>query len=173
MGPEPLPPPPPAPFVWIPTRLAYEHASSLSLRPIAALSQPVSVADFAAFAEATGHSLSGCAEGSPPAGPTDPAVCLTLADAEAYAAWLGGRLERRVRLPTADELQHIVLYQVGGLGNKLLVREWTLDCAEGADDCARRLVIVPAADPSYWPLRLQPRDPGQAHRDVGFRLVLE
>lgn len=173
MAPEPLPPPPPAPFVWIPTRLEYEHASSLSLRPIAALPEPVSVADFAAFAEATGRSLSACPEGPPPAGPTDPAVCLTLADAEAYAAWLGGRLERRARLPTADELQHIVLYQVGGLGKNLLVREWTLDCAEGASDCARRLVIVPAADPSYWPLRLQPRDPGQAHRDVGFRLVLE
>ncbi|MDW8479229.1 MAG: hypothetical protein RML12_04525 [Xanthomonadales bacterium] len=66
-----------------------------------------------------------------------------------------------------------MLHQVNGLGRPLLVREWTLDCAEPPEGCARRLVLVPAADPLYWPLRLQGRDPARGHRDVGFRLVLE
>lgn len=142
----------------MPTRLSYEHASSLSLRPIGALPQPVSLADFTAFAEATGRSLPSCPEETPSLGAPDPIVCVTAADAEAYAAWLGSRLNRKLRLPTADELQHIVLYQVAGLKQRLLVREWTLDCAEGSPSCRERLVIVPAADPLYWPLRLQPRD---------------
>lgn len=169
---EPPLPPPPEPFVWVPTRLSYDHASSLSLRPIGALPEPVSLADFTAYAEATGQSLPSCPEDTPSLGAPDPVVCVTAADAEAYAAWLGSRLNRKLRLPTADELQHIVLYQVAGLKQRLLVREWTLDCAEGSPSCRERLVIVPAADPLYWPLRLQPRDTEKPYRDLGFRLVL-
>lgn len=170
---EPPLPPPPAPFVWVPKRLAYEHASSLSPRPIAALPKPVSVAEFAQFSEATGRAMPACPENPPTTGPEDPVVCVSLADAEAYAAWIGERVGRTTRLPTADELQHIVLFQVGDLKQTLLVREWTIDCADSPEGCSHRLVIVPAADPLYWPLRLQSRDSERPHRDVGFRLVLD
>ena len=79
----------------------------------AAMESEVSRSDFLAFAEATRRPLSRCRGGflerrtwADPGfeqGARDPIVCVTAADAEAYAQWRGQRDGQRYRLPTAAE----------------------------------------------------------------------
>ena len=80
---------------------------------LAAMETEVTRADFLAFVEATDRPLSRCrggflerrswADPGYPQTARDPIVCVTAADAEAYAAWRGQRDGLRLRLPTASE----------------------------------------------------------------------
>lgn len=80
---------------------------------LAAMESEVSRAEFLAFAEATGRPVSRCRGGflerrtwNDPGftqTPRDPIVCVTAADAEAYALWRGQRDGVRYRLPNAAD----------------------------------------------------------------------
>ncbi len=70
---------------------------------------PVTVADYAAFVRATGHDApKSWPGGEPPAGKADhPVTDVSLADAEAYCAWLAAQdPTARYRLPTALEWEY-------------------------------------------------------------------
>lgn len=174
-------------FVRVGADLRYRGFRSRQNGALVALARPVSRRDFALFIEATGHKTARCRGQGPltfvrapsfrdpgfPQGPDDPAVCIAYTDAEAYARWLTSRLGKRVRLPRADELQHLALHQFASRNEPLTVREWTLDCVDPGGDCRRRTVLDPGLDGRRWPLHGQALDSHRGHTDVGFRLVLD
>ncbi|MGL6290536.1 MAG: protein kinase domain-containing protein [Silanimonas sp.] len=107
---------------------------------LAAMETEVARGDFLAFVQATGRPVSRCRGGflerrtwsSPGFAQTarDPAVCVTAADAEAYAQWRGQRDGVRYRLPTAAEWGQL---SQGAAG----------DCAGTRLNCDRREGTVP------------------------------
>ncbi|GAB3733861.1 hypothetical protein GCM10028794_11760 [Silanimonas algicola] len=84
---------------------------------LAAMETEVTRGEFLAFVQATGRAVSRCRGGflerrtwnDPGFSQTarDPAVCVTAADADAYAQWRGQRDGVRYRLPTADEWRRL------------------------------------------------------------------
>ncbi len=174
-------------FVRVPSELRFPGAHSRLGKGLAALSRPVTRREFEEFLAATGHRPAPCRGEGPfgavgqrsfrdpgfPQEPDDPAVCVSYADAEAFAAWQGTRLGRRARLPREDELQHLALYQLRGEGLPLTVREWTSACAGRGGNCQRRTVLDPGLDGRRWPLDDIAIEARRGHSDVGFRLVLE
>ncbi|HLT43536.1 MAG TPA: bifunctional serine/threonine-protein kinase/formylglycine-generating enzyme family protein [Luteimonas sp.] len=145
-------------------------------RPLAAFLRPVSRAEYARFAEATGREATLCRERASllrlltprdwarpgfDQAPAEPVVCVSVPDAEAYAQWLGRRDGHRYRLPTAGEVA-----QLPAAGGRAL-SEWRADC--GADCSQHR------AGGASWRSEDAARvlDAGRGYDDVGFRLVRE
>ncbi|WP_149193892.1 bifunctional serine/threonine-protein kinase/formylglycine-generating enzyme family protein [Luteimonas suaedae] len=93
---------------------------------------------------------------------SDAVVCVSWADAEAYAQWLSRETGHRYRLPTASEARERA-HESGATP----VAEWLLDCA---GDCERRAVRG-----TSWRRDAATRDAdaGRGYDDVGFRLVRE
>jgi tRNA A-37 threonylcarbamoyl transferase component Bud32 len=81
-----------------------------------------------------------------------PVVCVSAADAQAYAAWLSGRDKRRYRLPSAGELRAQPTTPVSG---------WLTLCADGA--CRQRMASG----------KLRALDASRGYADIGIRLVRE
>jgi hypothetical protein len=110
---------------------------------LAAMETEVTRGDFLAFVQATGRPVSRCRGGflerrtwsDPGFAQTarDPAVCVTAADADAYAQWRGQRDGVRYRLPTASEWSQL---SQGAAG----------DCAGTRLNCDRREGTVPVGD---------------------------
>ena len=145
---------------------------------IGAMPRLVSRDQYAAFASATGREPALCRErasllrivkprdwkdpGFEQAGP-DPVACVSWADANAYAQWLGARDGVRYRVPAASEARRL---PAAGGGRALA--EWQLDC--GGGDCNRRV----AAGRSWRGDAGQgAREADRGYDDVGFRLVRE
>jgi serine/threonine-protein kinase PpkA len=145
-------------------------------RPLAAFRRPVSRAEYERFANATGRTATLCRERasllrmvSPrdwmrpgfeqSAG--DPVVCVSVADAEAYAQWLGRRDGHRYRLPTVAEAAR--LPPAAGRA----FSEWRADCGS---DCGQRRAVG-----ASWRTEDSARllDAGRGYDDVAFRLVRE
>jgi len=118
---------------------------------LAAMENEVTRADFLAFAEATRRAPSRCRGGflerrswDDPGyaqSPSDPIVCVTAADAEAYAAWRSQREGLRYRLPTAAEWPKLAAGAPG-------------DCAGTRLACDRRDGTVPVGNGRASPLGL-------------------
>ena len=138
--------------------------------------QPVTVADYRRFAEATGRKPSLCRERASllrvldprnykdpgfSQEPGAPVVCVSMADAEAYARWLGRRDGHQYRLPTVQESATRAASIPGGRALSL----WQRDCGK---DCNRRQVRG-ASWRSDRTERLLEADRG--YDDVGFRLT--
>jgi len=129
-----------------------------------------------------------------------PVVCISVADAQAYAEWLGQRDGTRYRLPTSAEWAGLAGYAISGdacesdrlacggngtvpaaqgsaspqglRGLRGNVREWLSDCSEG---CRKRMAggagwRDAASHPSTG---VDALDGDQAFDDVGFRLLRE
>jgi len=126
-------------------------APSESRPGLAAMETEVTRGDFLAFVQATGRPVSRCRGGflerrtwsDPGFAQTarDPAVCVTAADAEAYAQWRGQRDGVRYRLPTAAEWGPLAQGAAG-------------DCAGTRLDCDRREGTVPVGTGKATPLGL-------------------
>jgi len=107
---------------------------------LAAMETEVSRGDFLAFVQATARPVSRCRGGflerrtwsDPGFAQTarDPAVCVTAADADAYAQWRGQRDGVRYRLPTAGDWER-------------LSQGAAADCAGTRLNCERREGTVP------------------------------
>lgn len=180
-------PSPPQPFIRVPAELRHARAHSRVRQALIALPRPVSRREFESFVAATGHRPASCRGEGPlgiiaqrsfrdpgfPQEPDDPVVCVSYEDAEAYAAWLGRRLGRRVRLPDSNELQHLALHQSAARGLPLAVREWSSSCAGPGERCLRRQALDPGLDGRRWPLEALALEARRGRSDVGFRLVLE
>lgn len=110
---------------------------------LAAMETEVTRGDFLAFVQATGRPVSRCRGGflerrtwnDPGFTQTarDPAVCVTAADAEAFAQWRGQRDGVRYRLPTAADWGQLAQGAAG-------------DCAGTRLNCDRREGTVPVGD---------------------------
>jgi hypothetical protein len=119
---------------------------------LAAMESEVSRAEFLAFVQATSRPMSRCRGGflerrtwADPGftqTPRDPIVCVTAADAEAYAQWRGQRDGVRYRLPTAGEWAQ-------------LSRGAPSDCAGTRLACDRREGSVPSGEGRASPLGLR------------------
>lgn len=162
---------------------------------LAGMAGPVTRADYARFAADTGRDAANCRVrgavlnlrkrrwDSPgfEQGSLQPVVCVSLADAQAYADWLSAREGRRYRLPSADEWAALpgtadaatrCQSQPAACGSRAQVREWPAACTDG---CARQPLLgfgwrdaegaAAAREPG-----VESRD---GHDDVGFRLVRE
>ncbi len=93
---------------------------------------------------------------------TEPVVCVSVADAEAYARWYSQQTGRRYRLPTAEEAQ-----RMSGHGGGRALSMWSADCGR---NCQQRQV-----GGSSWRSgsEQRPLSAGRGYDDVGFRLVRE
>lgn len=161
---------------------------------LAGLIEPVSRDEYARFAAATGRAAASCkirsaafnlrkrrwdAPGFDQAA-AEPVVCVSLADAEAYAQWLGQQEGRRYRLPTAQEWQVLPAAaaaeacrtQPATCARPDQVREWSAPCADG---CARQPLLGFGRREAEQPERERESavDPAHGYDDVGFRLVRE
>ncbi len=139
--------------------------------------RPVSRGDYAAFASATGREETLCRERASllrivarrswqtpgfPQSSSDPVVCVSWQDANAYANWLSNRHGKRYRLPSATESS-----QLPAAGGARPVAEWSRDCSGG---CGNRL-----ASGRSWRDGKTARalEAARGYDDVGFRLVRE
>jgi serine/threonine-protein kinase PpkA len=180
-------------------RVAGAASLQLSVLPsdaragLAAMQAPVSRADYARFVQETGHAESNCRARSAllnlrkrrwnapgfEQSSAQPVVCVSLADAEAYAQWLGGKDRHAYRLPTAAEWDaHIAAgtqqarceSQPTRCESTSIVREWTASCGAG---CERQPVAGFGWRESNPGERAREGtvDPTHGYDDVGFRLV--
>ncbi len=129
--------------------------------PVAGASvRAVTRADYARFASATSRAPADCGRRNGIFGPKRdwtkvgndgaPVVCVSAADAEAYAIWLGKRDRQRYHLPSAGELRAQTATPVSG---------WLTLCADAS--CRRRMVSG----------KNRAVDAGRGHPDVGILLV--
>ncbi|HSD16057.1 MAG TPA: serine/threonine-protein kinase [Thermomonas sp.] len=114
--------------------------------------------DYARFASGTGRAAAECGKGvfgrkrswKNTGNDRRPVVCVSAADAQAYAAWLGTQDQRRYRLPSAGEVRAQPTTPVSG---------WLTLCANR--ECSQRMA-------SGKPGAL---DASRGFEDVGIRLV--
>ena len=146
---------------------------------LGAMRRPVSRAEFATFADATGRSPARCRERasllrvvaprtwqSPgfEQRESDPVVCVSWDDARAYAEWQGRRDGLQYRLATSSEWSRL---PTAG-GDRRRVSEWNIDCS---GSCEQRVASGPNwRDESATPAG---REAARGFDDVGFRLVRE
>jgi formylglycine-generating enzyme required for sulfatase activity len=183
--------------------------------PLAFMRQEVSRGEYARFASATRRPAAKCRNRLAPInlkkrnwsdpgfaqGDNHPVVCVSFADAAAYAQWLSQRTGENYRLPTNAEWRRVASYRVGDAcraghidcgGNKGTApasqgptsplgltgvqgnaREWLLDCA---GSCGKHLVAgVGWRDNARGiePQRSSGFDADTGFDDVGIRLVRE
>jgi formylglycine-generating enzyme required for sulfatase activity len=99
--------------------------------PFALARYEVTRGEYAAFARATGRDAAKCREPKSPLSvlrklswrepgfeqnDSHPAVCVSWADANAYAQWLGARTHARYRLPSRTEWVHATRWNAASLG---------------------------------------------------------
>ncbi|HEY0660892.1 MAG TPA: SUMF1/EgtB/PvdO family nonheme iron enzyme, partial [Lysobacter sp.] len=137
--------------------------------------KPVSRGDYARFARATGRASTLCRErasvlrviaprdwNSPgfSQGEGEPVVCVSLADAEAYAQWYSRQTGHRYRLPSATEARQTAP-EISGRDVSL----WLRDCS---GSCRQHAVVG-----ASWRSGDNQRSlsASRGHDDVGFRLV--
>jgi len=139
--------------------------------------KPVSRGEYARFASASGRKGAICRERvsllrvlaprdwkSPgfAQSDADPVVCVSMADAEAYAQWYSQKSGHRYRLPTSTEAQ-----QTAPENSGRAVALWLRDCGS---NCQQRM----AAGSSWRSKQGQrPLPASRGYDDVGFRLVRE
>lgn len=160
---------------------------------LATMPGPVSRADYSRFVEATGRTDANCrvrsagfnlrkrrwnAPGFEQAA-SQPVVCVSLADANAYAQWLSQREGQPYRLASEQEWRvHLASAAAGceaqpaSCAGTRHVREWPASCGPG---CERQPVLgfgwrEAGADRDS---RAPTVDPQHGYDDVGFRLVRE
>jgi serine/threonine-protein kinase PpkA len=143
----------------------------------AAAPREVSRADYGRFVAATNRPASLCRDRrsplrivaprswtSPgfPQGNSEPVVCVSWSDADAYARWFSQRSGHRYRLPGAGEWQAL-----SGIaaGSPRAVAEWLQACSQG---CRQRIVAGGSWRDSSGS---EPREADRGYDDVGFRLV--
>jgi tRNA A-37 threonylcarbamoyl transferase component Bud32 len=139
--------------------------------------RPVTVAEYAKFAQATQRKPALCRERAsllrmlaprdyrdPGFEQTDnaPVVCVSMVDAEAYAQWFSQQSGRRYRIPTAAESSELAP-EVSGRALSL----WQRDCGR---NCTQRQVRGPSWRADGERRQLQS---SRGYDDVGFRLTRE
>ncbi len=142
-------------------------------------SRPVSVAEYRAFANATGRASSRCRARLSPLQwldkrdwrepgfaqtDTSPVVCISHADATAYATWRSKQDGRTWRLPSLTERK--------ATNGASPVAEWTSDCADGRG-CKRRIAFAGPAVAGRTGGAEQAREADRGFDEVGFRLLRE
>jgi len=137
--------------------------------------KPVSLSDYSRFAKLTSRAASLCRERASllrvlaprsfrepgfAQGESEPVVCVSLADAEAYAAWYSRQTGHDYRLPSAAESRQTAA-EISG--RKLAL--WSRDCAR---DCSERQALG-----TSWRSKQGQRalEANRGYDDVGFRLV--
>ncbi|WP_297829262.1 bifunctional serine/threonine-protein kinase/formylglycine-generating enzyme family protein [Thermomonas sp.] len=132
------------------------HATPAEAASVAIVN--VTRAEYARFASASGRAPADCGKklfGRRPRWDTTgsdarPVVCVSAADAQAYASWRSAQEGKRYRLPSAGELRQQPRTPVAG---------WVTLCADAA--CTLRMASGKA----------QPLDASRGYDDIGIRLV--
>jgi hypothetical protein len=139
--------------------------------------KPVSRNDYARFSSQTSRAPALCRERASPLrvlaprsfrepgfaqGDNEPVVCVSMADAEAYAAWYSRQTGHRYRLPNAVESRQTAA-EISGRDLSL----WLRECGS---NCRQRQALG-----TSWRSKQVQRalDAHRGYDDVGFRLVRE
>jgi hypothetical protein len=142
-----------------PSTLATTKVSPAAMRPVEV--RTISRGDYARFVAETSRAAAECGrkglfggkrEWKSVGNDASPVVCVSAADAQAFASWLSSRDKRRYRLPSAGELRAQPTTPVSG---------WLTLCAD--DACRQRMASGKA----------RALDAGRGYADIGIRLVRE
>ena len=133
-------------------------AAAPAAPPAPVVTIAVTRADYARFANGTGRAAAECGKGvfgrkrswNNTGNDRRPVVCVSAADAQAYAAWLGSQDQHRYRLPSAGEVRAQPTTPVSG---------WLTLCANR--QCSERMASGKA----------RALEAGRGFEDVGIRLV--
>ena len=149
----------------------------IAIGGIAVARQPVTVGEYRRFVAATGRASALCREKASvlrvfkprdwkqpgfAQGDGDPVVCVSIADAEAYARWRSQKTGHRYRLPDAAESQ-----QLTAGASARAVSLWSKACSL---NCDRRQALGLSWRNSR---SNRPLLANRGYDDVGFRLVRE
>ena len=144
--------------VGTPANGGVSRAADTAAAPAAAEIVTITRADYAKFAAASGRAAAECGRGffgrklrwDNTGGDRRPVVCVSAADALAFAAWLGKQDGHRYRLPSVGELREPISRRFGG---------WLTLCADRS--CAMRTVAG----------KSEPLDASRGYDDGGIQLV--
>ena len=173
---------------WLPSAIRRGGMQRRLERPLALMEVPVSVGDYRRFADATARAPARCRARLSPLRLADardwrdpghaqsdasPVVCISHADAVAYAAWLSSRTGARYRLPSAHERELAILAARGGQAAVAgaTISEWTADCSDAG--CSRRITLDAGADGRRLPALRERREADRGFDGTGLRLVRE
>lgn len=171
-------------LVFFPAQPATTAAGSRDSPAFALMQQPLSLADYRRFAQATKRSAARCRARLSPlrildrrswSDPgfaqrdTDAVVCISHADAQDYAAWLSRRTGHNYRLPSSSERRRAARSAAASaLQGRRDLAEWMVNCAETSTDgkCNHRIAF--AADSGERSAEAE-----RGYDDIGVRLLRE
>ncbi len=171
-------------LVFFPAQSATETTGSRDSPAFALMQQPLTLAEYRRFSQATKRSASRCRARLSPlrildrrswSDPgfeqrdSDPVVCISHADAQDYAAWLSRQTGQSYRLPSTSERRRAARSEAASiLQGRRTLHEWMVNCAETSaqGSCSHRVAFAGNSGE-------RSAESERGYDDIGVRLLRE